>query len=801
MRIQSIKIKGYKSVDTTGVQFPIGNMTAFIGKNSAGKSNILEALECFFNNSTLGSDAFYRNNTEIPIEITLDFLLDDGDSSFDHLLYSNQEQLIKIQKLFTCGQKPQTNIFGSWKYTEEDLFNPQTRYTASSIRRVLADTDVQAFLQENFAGQTITTHEQYLAVLRTYWATNFDSMPKEWDNTPQSAPKEVLALLPSYYYLPVTYTVNDETKLGKNSRFQTIYNHILGSIDTLINDDHITRIKRQIDSLYRKAGIERRRIEVNRILASIDNTNSGTNMHLEFAPLDLTALSQRAPTVMIDDGFDSSVGSKGHGVQRDSIFRLLRAYLQLKNTEQRTNFILAVDEPELYMHPTYKRALYSSFIELSQSGCQIMYTTHDPSFVSVAQFDDIHIVRKDPGPSQHTNVTYCSLSTIKKTEVFNTSYRGKSDSAIRSELHHKCHGDQNEGFFADKIILVEGATEQYSLPIYFKRVGFDLDNANISIVTADSVTLIAQLCTIFSALSIPCYCIFDGDKPKPSEYEGYLRYRNSNTLGISEAQKNKYVQIGQTLDRNRNLIKCISGYEINDFQNTTFSENYTMWERNFEVDIHEKIRGYKKTHDTIIRQEGISSSSKPLVAVAIAEHYAANFTHLPRHLNTTIKALVTQIKAAGCIPLRMAPRFPTITLHSEVSDGLFPVFSCAAGRNTIVDADAAICYAEGDFPNNTDCLIHIQGESMSPLIPNNCYVAVEYCESPSPGDYVICMLDGGEMVCKQYIHYEQHGQSVSVLKSLNRNCSDIEITEGVGAIFQGKVLGTRRNPARYETGD
>ena len=117
--------------------------------------------------------------------------------------------------------------------------------------------------------------------------------------------------------------------------------------------------------------------------------------------------------------------------------------------------------------------------------------------------------------------------------MFWKSYRGKSDTAIRSELQHKCHGEQNEGFFADKVIIVEGATEKYALPIYFRKLGYDLDAANIAVVTAESVTLIAQLFTIFSSLSIPCYCIFDGDKPRADDYATYLQYLNGNLKSCS----------------------------------------------------------------------------------------------------------------------------------------------------------------------------------------------------------------------------------------------------------------------------
>ena len=123
----------------------------------------------------------------------------------------------------------------------------------------------------------------------------------------------------------------------------------------------------------------------------------------------------------------------------------------------------------------------------------------------------------------------------------------------------------------------------------------------------------------------------------------------------------------------------------------------------------------------------------------------------------------------------------------------------SAGRNTIVEADAAIGYAEGIFPADADCLVHIQGESMEPRIPNDSYVAVKYTEEiPNPGEYIVCLLEGGEMVCKQYIQYIKDGESVALLKSLNRNYEDIVLTPESDVVIQGKVLVSRKEPACFQ---
>ena len=82
MKISKIQIKNFKSLKDVALN-GLGNMVVLIGKNSSGKSNILEALYAFFNDfnliepspvgSVTGLDnhLWYDIETENPIEITL----------------------------------------------------------------------------------------------------------------------------------------------------------------------------------------------------------------------------------------------------------------------------------------------------------------------------------------------------------------------------------------------------------------------------------------------------------------------------------------------------------------------------------------------------------------------------------------------------------------------------------------------------------------------------------------------------------------------------------------------------------
>ena len=798
MRIKHIEIKGYHSIDFTGVAFPVNDIAAFIGKNSAGKSNVLEALDLFFNGQSLTNEDYYQRDTSQSIVITLSFELEEYDQVLPVLMYADDNGTIRIQKKFVFGAKqPESSILGAMVYDGDEELNPIAKHTLANVKKYIKKPEIQQSIQEyephfNFDAPSVDAYNRYLYA---YWAAHFDQMKKAWDSTEVTNDlKTIQPYLPAYYYLPVDHGIDDETKNTRNSRFQAIYNHILGDVGTLAQNQHIKVIKEEIEKLYQEAGIDQRRKDVNRIMQDINLTESGINVRLEFAEIDVETFTQRATHLMVDDGYDSDVGRKGHGMQREAILRLLQAYLKLRNTD-RHSFILAIDEPELYMHPTYKRALYASFIELAESGCQVIYTTHDPAFVSVGRFDDIHIVKKPHGEHQHTEVTFSSLKSLRQTELFYQVYKQKKDEAIRAELQHKCHGEQNEGFFADRVIIVEGATELYALPLYCRHMGFDLDRNNTAIVSAESVTLIATLSTIFSALQIPSYCIFDGDKPNEERYQKYLKFRSGELRVEDEEEKKIYSAITNTLTRNGDLIYHLTGSRISEFQETTVTDSYAMWKGNFENSVHELADEYSEIRRKLIFELGIRENSKPLIAAAVAGYWVSN--GLPSPIRDILSPLVEQIKKAACVSLSYVKRDNVISLQNASDGDCLPVYSCAAGRNTTADADTPIAYAKGNFPGDATYLVHIQGNSMENLIPDGSYVAVRNSLDRVPGKIHVCMIDGGEMVCKKYISVTKDGKPCELLTSQNKEYPPIEVTELMDVRIRGQVIQNKHEVVFY----
>ncbi len=74
MKLESVRLKNFRGyrAETT---IPISDLTAFIGKNDAGKSTVLEALEIFFDNRAVNCerDDLNINADNNKIEITCVF--------------------------------------------------------------------------------------------------------------------------------------------------------------------------------------------------------------------------------------------------------------------------------------------------------------------------------------------------------------------------------------------------------------------------------------------------------------------------------------------------------------------------------------------------------------------------------------------------------------------------------------------------------------------------------------------------------------------------------------------------------
>lgn len=229
-----------------------------------------------------------------------------------------------------------------------------------------------------------------------------------------------------------------------------------------------------------------------------------------FSPLNyFKTLNILANDSSIDDQFNIDVDELGEWNKSLLLFALIRSYA--KNFKQDACWILAIEEPEIYLHPQARRHLYSVFQDIVRdSNIQIIYTTHSPDFVDTKSFDSIWLVSKDPQEGTKVKIVtkekliqFCEATWVPQwTSTINNIWEFYSTTADFK---------LNEWFFAKKLLLVEWDTEEVCLPKLFSQSWINCDAKWFSIIQVHGKNQIPKYWRLFKSLWIDVYCLFDND--------------------------------------------------------------------------------------------------------------------------------------------------------------------------------------------------------------------------------------------------------------------------------------------------
>lgn len=198
-----------------------------------------------------------------------------------------------------------------------------------------------------------------------------------------------------------------------------------------------------------------------------------------------------------------------------TIISLLRSYA--KNFRD-ANGILAIEEPEIYLHPQARKHLYEILKDLANSWIQVIYTTHDPNFLEIWEFESIRrISKKDDNENPWRKYSEInSLSYQKLLDFSNSTWWPANNTVDKVKDFYKSISNYRltEGFFSNLIILWEWPTEELVIPKYFELDDFKYNSKWISVLWAIGKSQIAKYWRLFNQFWIPIICIFDNDNSK-----------------------------------------------------------------------------------------------------------------------------------------------------------------------------------------------------------------------------------------------------------------------------------------------
>lgn len=546
-----------------------------------------------------------------------------------------------------------------WEENFEDI--PQIEWL--NISKLPSKTSIRSWWAEDMMVDNIDfknmfndptqepTPKDFFAAVEQFWEAHSDSITTMSYEAPSKVlgwPSKLKGNLPHFVLVPAVRHLQEELKIAKTNPYGMILSWLLGDIDEQRKMRLQEEIEQTIATALEQEGRRERRELVQRKLNDYVGKRFGMQLEFSYQPPDLDEVLRGSTQVFGDDGYRSLLDEKGQGVQRAVIFGIIRTYCDLRNelegvTRARRNTIFAIEEPEICLHPAARRTTYGLLRGLSARGDQVVYTTHDGYFVDVQYFDEVRVFRRIKLSDGEWCTTVGHFPTENLIQDVKNWY-GKDLTAetLRQTFRRFYDPARNEGFFAKKIILVEGQTEEYALPTYFRVLGLDIDSEEIAVISAGSAEHLEDFYIIFNELGIPCYTIFDGDKPQDEDV-------------LNSPSKDQKRDLRSKSKRNRNLFKRFSHPDLVSektffFPATNAYEHFAVFENKFEIQVHRQLSHYDQMKGEASRLYG--TDSKPLIARHIALRVAAEMPEsIPQILRDIVQRVVACEHRGTCLAL------------------------------------------------------------------------------------------------------------------------------------------------------
>jgi putative ATP-dependent endonuclease of OLD family len=245
-----------------------------------------------------------------------------------------------------------------------------------------------------------------------------------------------------------------------------------------------------------------------------------TQLDVDFQPFTPTNYFKTMQIMGIDPDFADKpldLSELGEGARNLILIALLKSFAKnFKNNGGESNGILALEEPELFLHPQARRHLFTELKEIAATGLQIIISTHSDSFIDTEFFDEIgRVVKIDD--EEEDGKLYTSLVTCSKQNLLDYCIEtgvpaGKATLASLAEYYKTTSNPKlNEGFFARYLLLVEGETEELVIPELLSCLDINCNPQGISVIGVNGKNQIPKYWRLYSKFNIPIIVIFDND--------------------------------------------------------------------------------------------------------------------------------------------------------------------------------------------------------------------------------------------------------------------------------------------------
>lgn len=465
MRIQKIKIENYRGIKNSGWLI-LNELNAVVGKNDAGKSSILYAIDTFYNNTRLSEEERYFGAKEDDTIIEIQFTGEELEEVPAVLL--DEEGNLHVKKYASrVGDAFKCNIFV--KDFKNSAYKNITQLTSSKYAPLFRGFGVE--VSEKIDKESLYRLLDVMVTIETEYEL------EEYEVKSALLKNILKDLYPQYSLFLADTSLDTGTSTFQNQFKRIITNSIEAHIEEFSNlQDEIS------DTLYE---------EVKKIGQYMINHYPSMNELIPDISYDWSKLVNFEVIMRDSTEYEVNMSYKGTGIQRLFMVSYFQ-YLAEQSGNDKGSYIFALEEPETFLHPGAQRTLLDSLKKIAEHH-QVIITTHSPVFASEINNKNITVAIKTNVESVYKQNDEISAETL----VEELGVRA-SDNILNSKL----------------LVFVEGSNDvRFWKIIYEKIMGHKYEEDEILFIPGGGSELhnIAEM-NLMSKLNRNFMVIVDKDK-------------------------------------------------------------------------------------------------------------------------------------------------------------------------------------------------------------------------------------------------------------------------------------------------
>ncbi|MFI8685873.1 ATP-dependent nuclease [Rossellomorea sp. NPDC077527] len=382
MKIIKARITNFRGIKDT-IEITFNDFNTIIGKNDAGKSTILKALNLFLNNGTFNRDNLNINadSPKVIIELFFQITTDSGPILLSDGTYINlseiesEPSIVRVKKEWDASKARipcETYIFIK-KYEEYDfllLSKEQVIEFCDGLNLQISDLNYEDIREKlNQKRDELNIHYDY----------TYEKLASTGNSKSKLLHDSLKLRLPRFEYFPADSSLSES-----DNAIQNFFKRL--AQDTIEDELNLLEIEKPIKNKLESV--------FNNITEKINSVVPEEDRVAPQIKFDWTKLVQTSFQSGTDD-VGIPLSSRGDGFRRITMMSYFE-YLAEQATFERQNIIFGFEEPETFLHPSAQENLFNKLKSMCENDYQIMVTSHSPIIVSNSDKSDlIHIIREN----------------------------------------------------------------------------------------------------------------------------------------------------------------------------------------------------------------------------------------------------------------------------------------------------------------------------------------------------------------------------------------------------------------------